>query len=272
MTDETKPEGTAAPEELKPEVVEAEAKPENTEKSADSENETDEAKNPESSEKVKASTPERDKRINRLSRTVRELQRELETERSSRQQVSEVKETKGEPKVEDYDDYGKYAKDVAKWEVKQATGEFSKSQSEAVNRVLVEKARDDFRERLETFSEKHDDFDELVEEVGPIIKGAALESLIESKHGPEIIYHLAKNPEEAERISKLSPLAAAREIGRIEARLEEKPVKKTTSAPPPAKTVSGNSTANNTPSDNDSTETWIKKEAARMHAKRTLYQ
>jgi hypothetical protein len=136
---------------------------------------------------------------------------------------------------------GKYAKDVAKWEVNQAKTEFSKSQSEEVHRVLIIKAQEEFKDRMDSYAESHDDFHELVEEIGPMIRGAALDSLIESKHGPEIIHHLAKNPEEAEKLSRLSPNAAAREIGRIEERLSTKQVKKTTSAPAPVKTVTGSS-------------------------------
>lgn len=238
MTDETTPEGAAAPEETKAEVVkEAEAKAENTEKQADSETE-------ETTDEAKPKGKGFQKRINQLTRNVRELERRnsaLENEMQERQKPAA--EVKGEPKLEDYDDWGKYAKDVAKWEVNQAKGEFSQKQSEEVHRVLAVKAQDEFRDRLETYAEKHDDFHEMVEEIGPLIKGAALETLIDSKHGPEIIHHLAKNPEEAEKLSRLSPLAAAREIGRIEERLSTKSVKKTTSAPAPVKTVTGSSSA-----------------------------
>lgn len=235
MTDETTPEGAAAPEETKVETtVETEVKAETTGEEAAPETKPEET----SEDKPKKGFQ---KRINQLTRNVRELERALENERSVRQQASEVKETKGEPKLEDYDDWGKYAKDVAKWEVNQVKTELTKTNSEEVNRVLEMKAQDDFKERLDDFGEKHEDFQELIEEIGPLIRGAALETLIDSKHGPEIIYHLAKNPEEAEKLSKLSPLAAAREIGRIEERLSTKTVKKTTSAPAPVKTVTGGS-------------------------------
>lgn len=257
MTDENTLEGAAAPEETKDEVK-TEVKAENTEKQADSET------TEETTDEAKPKGKGFQKRINQLTRNVRELERALETERSARQQSSETKETKGEPQLADYDDWGKYAKDVAKWEVNQAKGEMSKSQSEAVNRVLVQKTQDDFRERLETFSDKHDDFQELVEEVAPLIKGAALDSLIESKHGPEIIYHLAKNPEEAERISNMSPLAAAREIGRIEERLSTKTVKRTTSAPAPGKTVTGNASAS-TPLEKMEMKDFIKARRAQLN-------
>ncbi len=237
MTDETTPEGAAAPAETteKPEVKETEAKAENTEAEAA----------PEKTEETTDDKPKKgfQKRINQLTRNVRELERALETERTARQQASEVKEAKGEPQLSDYDDWGKYAKDVAKWEVAQAKTEFSKTQTEEVHRVLEQKAQSEFKERLDDFAEKHEDFQELIEDIAPLIRGAALETLIDSKHGPEIIYHLAKNPEEAEKLAKLSPLAAAREIGRIEERLNTKKEKKSSSAPAPIKIVTGASAA-----------------------------
>lgn len=263
MTDETTPEGAAAPEEAKVEkVTETEAKSEKTGEEAAPESK--EEMTEETTDEAKPKGKGFQKRINQLTRNVRELERALEMERASRQQASEKKEVKGEPKLEDYDDFGKYAKDVAKWEVAQVKGELTQKQAEEVQRVLVMKAQDDFRERLETFADTHDDFQELVEEIGPLIKGAALETLMDSKHGPEIIYHLGKNPEEAERLSKLSPLAAAREIGRIEERLNSKSVKRTTNAPPPSKTITGSSPAS-TPLDKMDMKDFIKARRAQLN-------
>ena len=234
----TSPEGAAetvetekkAPAEKKEQETKAET--ENTEESATSEPTED------TSEEKPKKKGGFQKRINQLTRTVRELERQLETVAKSTSQPAKTEEA--EPKLEDFDDYGKYARAVAKWEIKQAKSEMASSSQEEINRVLRMRQEDDFRGRLEAYSEKNEDFEEAVQEVAPLIRGAALEALMDSRHAPEIIHHLAKNPEDAERLSTLSPLAAAREIGKIEARLENKPSRKTTSAPPPAKTVTGN--------------------------------
>jgi hypothetical protein len=45
------------------------------------------------------------------------------------------------------------------------------------------------------------------------------QALLTSEHGPAIMYQLAKSPAELARISALPPLDAAREIGRLEAKL-----------------------------------------------------
>lgn len=61
-----------------------------------------------------------------------------------------------------------------------------------------------------------------------------------SEAGPELAYHLARNPEEARRIAALDHLAQIRELGRIEGRLEGRPQARTaTAAPEPAPMLRG---------------------------------
>lgn len=270
MTEEvTTPEGSAETVETK--EVKAQKEIKETETKAETED-TEESATSETTDDTSEEKPKKkggfQKRINQLTRTVRELERQLESvQRSATQQSAKTEEN--EPKLEDYDDYGKYSKAVAQWEVKKAKIELASASQEEVNRVLRMRQEDDFRNRLEAYSEKNEDFEEAVQEVAPLIRGAALEALMDSRHAPEIIHHLAKNPEDAERLSTLSPLAAAREIGKIEARLESKPIKKTTSAPPPAKTVSGGKTVSNIPSDDDTDADWLRKREAQLKAQRS---
>jgi hypothetical protein len=77
---------------------------------------------------------------------------------------------------------------------------------------------------------------------------AVQELLVQSENGPELMYELAKNREAFERINKLTPLAAARELGKFEAQFKkansnEKPEKKITKAPPPIAPVGKRATA-----------------------------
>jgi hypothetical protein len=72
--------------------------------------------------------------------------------------------------------------------------------------------------------------------------------LLDSENGPELAYHLAKDAENFARVCKLSPIAAARELGKIEATLTKAPESakeiKTTKAPAPIKPVGGSGSAN----------------------------
>jgi hypothetical protein len=47
--------------------------------------------------------------------------------------------------------------------------------------------------------------------------------LLESDLGPQLAYHFAKNPDVLMRLNSMNPTAAAREIGRLEATLGQKP-------------------------------------------------
>ena len=69
------------------------------------------------------------------------------------------------------------------------------------------------------------------------------EAIRESDFGPDIAYYLGTNPSESNRIARLTPLSQAKEIGRIEAKLQAEPPKavKTTSAPAPIKPVTAHS-------------------------------
>jgi hypothetical protein len=58
-----------------------------------------------------------------------------------------------------------------------------------------------------------------------------------SEKGPDVAYHLGKNPAEAARIAGLNPIAQAAAIGRLEAKFLSKPQKKPTSAPDPVRPV-----------------------------------
>ena len=62
--------------------------------------------------------------------------------------------------------------------------------------------------------------------------------MLESEHGAEILYHLAKHPAELKRIAALSPVSAVREVGKLEAALAkpsapENGTPKITGAPKP---------------------------------------
>lgn len=105
----------------------------------------------------------------------------------------------------------------------------------------------------------HDDFDEVVMqgakdgkwELSPHLG----ELLLDSEFGPDIVYELAKDPDEAARVAKLSPTEQAKFLGRQEAKFEAakssqgKTPPKAPQAPPPPKTPRGNSGSHKTGAD-----------------------
>lgn len=89
-----------------------------------------------------------------------------------------------------------------------------------------------WKQREADFAKSKPDFVERVyrqpAEGGPRITDSMLEVILESDLGPAVAYHLAENVEVSEAIARLPPMAQARELGRIEARLEA-----AAKAPPP---------------------------------------
>ena len=68
---------------------------------------------------------------------------------------------------------------------------------------------------------EYSDYDRIMEDAQDIpIEPAVAEAIQSSEIGGDVAYYLAKHPEEAIRINSLSPMSAAREIGRIESYVE----------------------------------------------------
>ena len=160
----------------------------------------------------------------------------------------EVPAAKPPPKEDDFDDYNEYIDALTDYKVDQKMAEYDRqTQLRAANETHAAK-RATLVEKLAQGSEKYDDFDEVINDpIVPIHEGM-VDILAETEYPAEIAYYLGKNLATATKISRMPPLAAARAIGSIEAKIaadEEKtssgpsaapkpPVKKaTTSAPEP---------------------------------------
>lgn len=99
-----------------------------------------------------------------------------------------------------------------------------------------------YHEREEEARSKYEDFQQVAYNPSLPITPIMAESIQASEVGPEVAYFLGTNPKEADRISRLSPVLQAKEIGKIEAKLAANPpVKKTTSAPSPISPVTAKS-------------------------------
>ena len=122
---------------------------------------------------------------------------------------------------------------------------------------------------------KYDDFEQVAYNPKLPVTNVMAETIQSSEIGAEVAYYLGSNPKEAERISRMTPLSQAKEIGKIEAKLvSAPPVKKTTSAPAPISPVTARSTGAATfdTTDPRSTKTmtdsqWIEAERKRQQKK-----
>lgn len=152
------------------------------------------------------------------------------------------------PQRDQYETLEDYLKAVSKHEYKQLIDGTLKTEREA-------KIAKDWTDRETGFQAATKDYADAVtsyieDEVGQL-SDVGLRVILESDVGPQLLYHLAKNPDEAERIADLSPVRQVAELGKLESKMT--PVtKKTSNAPAPIKPVSSGRSASPGFSDHDS--------------------
>lgn len=151
-------------------------------------------------------------------------------------------EAEGKPKPSDYETHEEYIDALTDWKIEVKEKEIQTKQRETQAKTEYQKQVDSFQTKVSDFSKTKEDFQEVIEDVDDISMSIAVqESILSSDIGPELMYELAKNRSEYERINSLSPLAAAREIGKIESKLiresSSKKEIKTTKAPAPLKPI-----------------------------------
>ncbi len=159
------------------------------------------------------------RRIDQLTREKHDLRRQLETlQRPAPKQEQAAEDDKSLADFE-YDEvaYRKHIREVAAEEARKA----ARGVLDETKQKEVQQSRSKtWKERAAKFAEAHPDFTQKVYAEDIQISESMFEAIADSEYGPEVAYYLADNPEEAERISKLSAAAAGRAIGRIESKFE----------------------------------------------------
>lgn len=174
--------------------------------------------------------------------------REAERDRDYWRELAMRNAERPEPKVQVDSDKARSLSDFEFDEGKYQTYLFTEAEKRAVaaaERRLQEQADQESKARKQTeferreskFAKSVEDYHEVTRDSSLPISAAMAEVIADSEDGPALAYYLGKNIAIAEQISRLPPLGAARELGRIEVKLaaerekaKEKPVSK---APPP---------------------------------------
>jgi hypothetical protein len=210
---------------------------------------------PEQQEAKKQSKFQRRLDRQKTARIAAETETKLLRERLEKleSQPKQSQET-GEPKREDFQDYETFLRAVVKYDAKQISDQTlkadrdaqqgkEKQQQAAAGSENLAKA---WAERETTFQAANKDYETVVQSFAEdelqTFSQPARMAIVESDSGPALLYFLAKNPDEAERIADLSPVRQIAELGKLEGKVSM-PAKKTTSAPAPASTTSGGKTA-----------------------------
>jgi hypothetical protein len=195
-------------------------------------------------------------------------QRKWEREQANRQSEQQVMKAAPTASVDQFESPEAYAEALAYQKAEEliAKRESAKQQSAVL---------ESYHDREEEARSKYDDFEQVAYNPKLPITNVMAETIQSSDIGPELAYYLGSNPKEADRISRMTPLVQAKEIGKIEAKLaSDPPVKRTTSAPAPISPVTARSTGSPAfdTTDPRSTKTmtdsqWIEAERARQRKK-----
>ena len=199
------------------------------------------------------------KRINKLTKKMRTAERENEFNKKRADELEKkLKEYDFEvpgddkPLKVDFDDEDEYIEALTDWKIEKKLG---KTQQIAAKDEQIEAEQDAVKESygeldnaIDSGKEKYEDFTDLVMDKDLVISSEVTQILLDTEIPEDIMYYLASNPEESERISNLDPLRVAKEIGKIENSLEtaeknevkklvKKKVKKQSKAPAPISSV-----------------------------------
>ena len=196
--------------------------------------------------------PKLEKRFSELTKQREQLRKEAEEERSKREQLEtrlkalesqaapKKEQSRDEkPKPDQFVDAFEYAEALADWSAENAV---MRARQEDTEKKLAEernKVIEGWNTRLNATKAELPDYEEMVASSDVVVSDQVRDAILESDVGPRILYHLAENPDIAEKISKSSLITALREIGKLEAKFEKtepkevKPVAQKSKAPAP---------------------------------------
>ncbi len=230
-------------------------------------------------EKVKPRQSGFEKRIGRATKKLREAERSLVSVQQENQalrdkldtDIKPAQKTKDAPEEEEFDTYTEFVDALTKHNIKQALQSETKTETESSqeakpaenirNENIVPEVDAVIGDIMNDGADKYTDYDEVVRNPKVNISNEILVNVVDTNTPDDLLYYLGKNPSEADRLNDLNNKAMAREIEKINAKLEsgeinfepegsdiitsgdeaeDKPrQKRTTSAPRPTKSIDG---------------------------------
>lgn len=178
-------------------------------------------------------------RIDELTRARREAEREASYWKSvaAGQAQTSAEAAPQKPVAEQFNDYGDYVEALTDWKAEQAVAKRMEADS---SRKVADTQAQTFMERQSAFRAVAADYDEVVGGSTAPVSAHVQSVILDSERGPELAYYLGKNPTALTALNSLSPLSAAREIGRLEASFAKPATaaeKKFSNTPAPANTT-----------------------------------
>jgi len=156
------------------------------------------------------------------------------------------------PTPDQFTDAFEYAEALAEYSAERALKERDRQDLERKAQEQQAKVVQTWTKRLEAAKVEIDDFDEMVSSSDIVVPNHIRDAILESDVGPQILYHLASNQDQARSFNDLTPAQALRAIGKLEAKFEKSETSKPersvvkSKAPAPINPIkSSNATADN---------------------------
>lgn len=163
-----------------------------------------------------------------LERTLKLLEKAMEGKPAQVEAKDDADPEPAEPDVAKYTDqnvyntdYRRYLQNLAKWEGRSAAKQTLKEEREAAQKRAQEdghrKVSETYQARVDKAREKYPDYDAKVYSESVPFTRPMTDAIVEMEHGTDVAYFLADNPQEFDRISKLSPRGQVMELGYLSA-------------------------------------------------------
>lgn len=207
--------------------------------------------------------PKLEKRFSEITRQREEARKEAQREREARMQLEDrlrqleqkaapqvQQPSDSKPRPEQFKDAFEYAEALAEYT---ANLKIQQMKQETEREKFVQT----WAEKVKAVKDELPDFEEMVASASDVVvPDHVRDAIMDSDHGAKLLYHLAENPEVAEKIAKLPPISALREIGKLEARFEAKPQETSTpvvksKAPEPIRPIRASKGAVDVPMSSD---------------------
>lgn len=126
-----------------------------------------------------------------------------------------------EPKPEQFSDMYQYAKALAEYTAEQKILQLQQAQIQARIEAERQQVIQTWADRVNQAKASMPDFDDMIASSDVAVSDDVRDAIIESEVGPHMLYYLAENAEYAQKLAGMSPRAALKELGKLEAKLEK---------------------------------------------------
>ena len=177
--------------------------------------------------------PKLEIRFEKITKQREEAREEARKEREARESLeAKVRELEGrskpekveaseEPRPEQFTDMYEYAKALTDYKVDQRLAEEKQKEAQAKVEAQRQQVINTWAKRVESAKAEMPDFEAMVGSADVVVSNEVRDAIFESEVGPQVLYHLAENPELAEKLQGMTVTSALRTIGRLEAQFEK---------------------------------------------------